>query len=134
MRNMKILTVLLLGWLMIVNGSPVVAQEVANPKQEKAALKTAKKLRKRLIRGGDFALLAEKYSADPGSARMGGELGFVGPGQLVPEYEKTVANLAPGELSEPVRTPFGYHLIQLIDRDGERFNTRHILIKPRSSE
>ena len=67
---------------------------------------------------------------DPGSAQMGGEIGFTSPGQLVPAYEKTVAELEPGEISEPVQTPFGYHIIQLIERKEAQVNPRHILIKP----
>ena len=134
MRNVKLTMVLLLGWLLVGHSILVSAQDKSTPKQEKVALKKADKLRKKLIRSADFGSLARKYSDDPGSAMAGGALGWVSWGQFVPEFEATVATLAPGELSEPVRTQFGYHLIQLIDREGERFNTRHILIKPGSSK
>ena len=130
MRNMKVFTILVLCGLMIVSGSPTVAQKVADSKHEKAALKKAKKIRKKLARGADFALLARKYSADPGSAMQGGALGFVDQGQFVPEFERAVAELAPGEISTPVRTTFGYHIIELIERKGNKFKARHILIKP----
>lgn len=130
MRTMKMLTMLLLGCWVVMSSLSALAQEVVSSKQEKAALKKAKKLRKRLIRGADFASLAKKHSDDPGSGMMGGELGFTGPGQLVPEYEAAATKLSPGELSEPVQTQFGYHLIELIERKGSQINTRHILIKP----
>ena len=127
---MKTLVLLLLGCWVVMGSTPALAQEMVDSKQEKAALKKAKRLRKRLIRGADFASLAEKYSDDPGSAMMGGELGFTGPEQLVPEYEAAAVKLNPGELSEPVRTQFGYHLIELIEQKENQINTRHILIKP----
>lgn len=82
----------------------------------------------------DFAELAKKYSEDPGSAVQGGDLGFFRRGELAPEYEATALALKPGELSDPVETTFGIHLIQLLEiRDGS-FNTRHILRIPKASE
>ena len=129
MRNVKLPLLHLLCWTIGFLGSPALAQDSVNPKQEKAALKKAKKLRKKLVRGADFGSLARKHSDDPGSAMAGGELGLVSWGQFVPEYEEAVTQLETGELSEPVRTPFGYHLIQLIERQGGQFDTRHILVK-----
>ena len=116
-----------MGWLSVLS---VHAQETSDQEREKAALEQVEKLREEILQGGDFATLAQKYSDDPGTAVMGGELGFFEPGMLVPEYEAAVAALEPGELTEPVRTEFGYHLIQLIERKGNQVNTRHILIKP----
>lgn len=127
---MRLPMVLLFGWLLIGHSETVSAQDTATPKQERAALKKAKKLRKKLVRGADFASLARKRSDDPGSAPTGGELGWVHWGEFVSEFEEAVAQLEPSELSEPVRTPFGYHIIQLIDRDEEKFHARHILVKP----
>lgn len=101
-----------------------------NPKQERKALKQAQQLRKQLLNGADFNQLAEKYSDDPGSGPYGGEMGSVHFGQFVPEYDSTVIILEPGEISEPVRTDFGYHLIELIAKDETTFTSRHILIKP----
>ncbi len=105
-------------------------KEVASDKSEKRALKQAYKLRKRLLKGANFHQLAEKYSDDPGSAQYGGNLGSVQFGQFVPEFDSTVLTLQPGEISEPVRTDFGYHLIELIEKDNTTFSSRHILIKP----
>ncbi len=73
-------------------------------------------LRNRIEQGEDFAALARAHSEDPGSAGNGGDLGWLSPGQTVPEFEKAVAALKPGELSAPVRTSYGVHLIQVLER------------------
>ncbi len=90
-------------------------------------------LRNRIQKGEDFAVLAQKYSEDFGSAKQGGDLGWQGRGDFVPEFEAAALKLSEGELSEPVQTEFGIHLIQLTKRLGNRFRCRHILIKPRPS-
>ena len=84
--------------------------------------------------GESFSEMAREFSDDPGSAANGGSLGFQSRGQLVPAYEATALNLKPGEISKPVESQFGYHLIQLIERRGNEYNSRHILIKVNSSE
>ncbi len=66
--------------------------------------------------GADFAELARLHSADPASAVRGGELGWIFPGDTVPEFERALDALKPGEVSEAVRTPFGFHLIQVLER------------------
>ena len=82
----------------------------------------------------DFAMLARFYSEDTESAKHGGELGFVGRGQLVPEFADVAFNLNdPKKVSRIVETEYGYHIIQLIEKHGERINCRHILLKPRVS-
>lgn len=82
----------------------------------------------------DFSMLARLYSEDTESAKRGGELGFVGKGQLVPEFADVAFNLTdPKRVSRIVQTEYGYHIIQLIERKGERINCRHILLKPRVS-
>ncbi|OIP84812.1 MAG: peptidylprolyl isomerase [Porphyromonadaceae bacterium CG2_30_38_12] len=82
----------------------------------------------------DFSVLARLYSEDTESAKRGGELGFMGRGQLVPEFATTAFNLTdPKKVSRIVQTEFGYHIIQLIEKRGDRINCRHILLKPRIS-
>jgi peptidyl-prolyl cis-trans isomerase SurA len=74
------------------------------------------KLRLRIQNGDDFGELARSNSEDPGSASNGGDLGWVNPGQTVPEFEKAMNALKPDEISAPVQTPFGLHLIQVLER------------------
>jgi peptidyl-prolyl cis-trans isomerase SurA len=82
----------------------------------------------------DFAMLARLYSEDTESAKRGGELGFVGRGQLVTEFADVAFNLNdPHRVSRIVQTEYGYHIIQLIEKRGERINCRHILLRPRVS-
>jgi peptidyl-prolyl cis-trans isomerase SurA len=82
----------------------------------------------------DFSMLARLYSEDTESAKRGGELGFVGKGQLVSAFAEVAFNLTdPKRVSRVVETEYGYHIIQLIERKGERINCRHILLKPRVS-
>lgn len=78
----------------------------------------------------DFSTLAKFYSED-GSARNGGELGYMGRNQLVPEFANVAFTLnAPKKVSKIVRSEYGYHIIQLIDKKGDKINVRHILLKP----
>ena len=82
----------------------------------------------------DFGMLARLYSEDVESAKRGGELGFVGKGQLVSEFANVAFNLTdPKRVSRIVQTEYGYHIIQLIEKKGDRINCRHILLKPRVS-
>ena len=101
--------------------------------QKEEARKKLSDIRQRIVDGEDFGKLAREFSDDPGSGAKGGELGFVERGQFVPEFEAAALKMQPGEMSQPVESPFGYHLIQLIERRGNRYNSRHILIKPNSS-
>ncbi len=81
-----------------------------------------------------FSILARLYSEDPGSAAQGGELGFKGKGEFVPEFSAVAFNLTtPNKVSRIVETEFGYHIIQLIEKRGSRINCRHILLRPRIS-
>ena len=83
---------------------------------------------------GDFSVLARLYSEDTESAKRGGELGFMGRGQLVPEFSAAAFNLMDTKkVSRIVQTEFGYHIIQLIEKRGDRINCRHILLKPKVS-
>ena len=90
----------------------------------------------RVTRGeSEFSTLAILYSEDPGSANRGGELGFSGRGQFVPEFAAVAFNLNdPKKVSKIVETEYGYHIIQLIEKRGDRVNVRHILLKPRVAE
>lgn len=91
-------------------------------------------LRKRVLAGEKFSTLAVLYSEDPGSAKSGGELGFVGRTDLVPEFAAAAFKLKePNEISRVIETEYGYHVIQLIERKGERINVRHILMTPKVS-
>lgn len=98
--------------------------------QKQAAKEKAEKIRQDIINGSDFGFQALLYSDDPGSATKDGELGYVKRGELVPEFEAVAYRLEGDEVSEVVETEFGYHIIQLIDKKGERINVRHILITP----
>lgn len=83
----------------------------------------------------DFSTLALLYSEDKGSAMRGGEIGFKGRGELVPEYANVAFNLQdPKKVSKIVESEFGFHIIQLIEKRGDRINTRHILLKPKVEE
>jgi peptidyl-prolyl cis-trans isomerase SurA len=83
----------------------------------------------------EFSTLAILYSEDPGSSVRGGEIGFMGRGHLEPEYAAVAFNLNdPKKVSKIVETQYGYHIIQLIEKRGDRVNTRHILLRPKVSD
>lgn len=84
-------------------------------------------IRARILKGERFSTLARIYSEDPGSATKGGELGFQGRGDYVPEFEAAAFALKEGEISEVIETEYGFHIIQLIERRGDYINVRHIL-------
>ena len=82
-----------------------------------------------------FATLARLYSEDPGSARMGGEMDYIGRGMLDPAFANVAFNLTdPKKISKIVESEFGYHIIQLIDKRGDKIKCRHILLKPQVSQ
>ncbi|HXK03668.1 MAG TPA: peptidylprolyl isomerase [Verrucomicrobiae bacterium] len=105
--------------LIRMTGSPVAVKPGQKDLSDAEALAKAQELRAKIQGGGDFAAIAKAESDDTGSGANGGELGFFGHGQMVPSFEQAAFKLKPGELSEPVKSPFGYHLIQV-----EEFQTK----------
>lgn len=113
----------------------IVKMPEVSKEQKDAVRNRLNEIREQIINGEvSFAEMARKHSEDPGSAANGGELGFWKRGELAPEYEATSLKMRPGDISRPVETQFGFHIIQLIERRGNTFNTRHILMRPNSSE
>lgn len=91
-------------------------------------------LRDEVYAGADFSELAKLYSQDPGSKNRGGDLGLTRRGSLVSEFEEVAFTLNIGEISKPVKTAFGYHIIQPLEKQGDKVRVRHILITPPISE
>ena len=109
------------------------SQVCVYPDREAAALAVKERLlslRERIINGEKFATLARIYSEDPGSARRGGELGMASKSIFWPAFSDAAMALRPGVISQIVETPDGYHIIEVIEKKGDMFNARHILLKP----
>ena len=87
-------------------------------------------LKQRAEKGEDFAMLAQIYSEDLGSAKVGGDLGFAKRGAMVPEFEGAALALKPGEMSGVIESQFGFHLIKLLETRGAEYHARHILLRP----
>ncbi len=87
-------------------------------------------IRERIINGEKFATLARLYSQDPGSARRGGELGMASKSIFWPEFADCAMSLKPGVVSQIVETPDGFHIIEVLEKKGDMFNARHILLQP----
>ncbi|MCK4547983.1 MAG: peptidylprolyl isomerase [Candidatus Eisenbacteria sp.] len=105
----------------------------ASPEDEAVILELLDEIYADLDKGEDFAKLAEIYSDDPGSAENGGDLGFFGRGAMVKEFEDTAFALEVGQVSEPVKTRFGYHIIKLEEKKGDEVRARHILLELEAS-
>ena len=103
------------------------------PDREAANLAVKERLlaiRERIINGERFSTLARLYSQDPGSARKGGELGMASKSIFWPVFSDAAMSLKPGVVSQIVETPDGFHIIEVIEKKGDMFNARHILLKP----
>jgi peptidyl-prolyl cis-trans isomerase SurA len=112
----------------------IVKTPVVGPSQLKESREKLLALRARVLKGEKFSTLAVLYSEDPGSAAKGGELGLFSRGSMAPEFESAAFNLKnKNDISEVIKTKFGYHLLQLIERKGDFVNVRHILIIPKVS-
>jgi len=94
-----------------------------------AALEAASRLRAEVIAGADFGELAQTQSADRGSAALEGDLGWFGRNEMTPAFEEAAFAMEPGEISEPVLTPFGYHIIKVTEKEEDRVHASHILIE-----
>ncbi|SFO14642.1 periplasmic chaperone for outer membrane proteins SurA [Algoriphagus ornithinivorans] len=113
----------------------IVKKPEVNPQVKENIYNQLKQFKEDIMAGrADFADLARRYSEDPGSGAQGGDLGFFRRGELAPEYEATALSLRQGEISDPVETQFGFHMIQLLENKGGSYNTRHILRIPQATE
>jgi peptidyl-prolyl cis-trans isomerase SurA len=114
-----------------------VAQILKKPPVNQAERERVRKelqdIRQKIIDGRSFASMAAFYSEDVVSAAKGGELGYVGRGDLVPEFEAAAFALKGKDISEVIETMYGFHIIQLVERRGETINVRHILMSPKAS-
>jgi len=99
-----------------------------------AAMQRARSIRQEILEGADFADVARRESADPGSAAAGGDLGFFSRGQMVPAFEEAAFSLPIGQVSEPVQSAFGFHLIEVQEREDEQARARHILVTVETGE
>ena len=107
------------------------------PDREAAAMAVKEKLlalRERILNGEKFATLARIYSEDPGSARKGGELGMASKSIFWPAFSDAAMALKPGLISQIVETPDGFHIIEVLEKKGDMFNARHILLKPQYTQ
>lgn len=106
----------------------------ASDEKTKEAQQLALRIRDSIIKGASFSDFARRYSGDPASAANGGDLGTVDKGKFVPTFEAAAFALEPDEISQPVESPFGWHVIQLIAKTSSSITTRHILIKVGQSD
>lgn len=105
-----------------------------SPQQEEIVKNQLLDIRSRILAGENFGELARKHSDDPSVIQNGGEMGWSARGRMVPEFEAMAFKLKPGEISMPFKSAFGIHIMQLIERRGNEYNSRHILISPKPSK
>lgn len=115
--------------------SQIVAKPKINAKSDLEAKNTIEELRNKIIKNeATFEDLAKKFSEDKGSGAQGGDLGWANRGSYVPEFESTAYRLKNGELSLPVKTKFGYHIIYMNERRGNSVSLKHILVRPKVTQ
>ncbi|MEI6847785.1 MAG: peptidylprolyl isomerase [Chlorobiaceae bacterium] len=112
----------------IVKVSQIIRYPGVSAETKAESFSQIQRVQKELQSGGDFAALARKYSQDPGSAKLGGDLGYVQKGTLIPSFEDAAYRLREGEVSDVVETRYGYHLIQMLNKEVHSVHVRHILI------
>lgn len=105
----------------------------AGDETRQSAYKKILDIQKRLLAGENFEDLAKQYSEDPGTADKGGDLGFIERGMLYKEFEEAAFQLENGQISDIVETPVGFHIIQMIEKRGDRVHVRHILVRLQTS-
>lgn len=109
----------------------IVIDPPVNPEIEAYAREKLNNIRKEILEDGkDFEIMAGLYSEDPGSRDQGGNLGTIGRMDVVPEFASAAFKLQNGEISPVIETKFGFHIIQMVRRQGEMAQLRHILIRP----
>lgn len=111
-----------------INAIPVVSEEEENRIKEEL-----RSIKKRVEDGENFAMFAVLYSEEPGSAKSGGDLGYFGRNVMDPAFSAAAFNLKPGQVSNVVKSEFGYHIIQMVDRKGDKIRCRHIIMKAKVS-
>lgn len=120
--------------LPLINSEVEIAQIVMyapiSEESKEAAKARLRDFKERIRNGESFSTLAVLYSDDKGSAKKSGEIGYIGRAEVEPEFAQAAFRLKPGQISEVFSTRYGYHIVELIDRKGEKVNVRHILIKP----
>ena len=119
-------------WKMVPKGSNTSLTKPTKEKEEQTVF-LLNSIKNMIVEGESFSDLASTYSIDP-SRSAGGELGWVRRGELVKEFETTAFTLEENKISEPVKTVFGYHLIETLEKKGEKIRVRHILVKPETDE
>ncbi|MFM2047881.1 MAG: hypothetical protein RI955_427 [Bacteroidota bacterium] len=121
-----------------INAEYEIGEIIISPKvTAESKLATKKQLleiKEKVLSGVSFDSQAKLYSEDPGSAIKGGDLGLVSRGQMVPEFESALFKLKDGEMSDIVETQYGYHIIKMIAKQGEKAKAKHILIVPKSGK
>lgn len=114
--------------------SQIVKYPEISKEAEQEVIEKLKSLKERIENGTSFSSMAILYSEDPGSNKKGGEYKAIQRGVFVKEFEAVAFNLKRGQISDPFKTEFGYHIVQLLEKRGEELDLRHILIKPKMTQ